>query len=42
MFENLNGGADAHRHHEGDDENRNGAAQERLSAEQAPIGRIGD
>ena len=42
MFEDLNGGADAYRHHESNDENRNGAAQERLGAQQAPIGRIGD
>ena len=42
MFENLNGSADAYRHHEGDDENRNGAAQERFGAQQAPIGWIGD
>ncbi len=42
MFEHLHRGADADRHHEGDDENGNGAAQQRLGGQQPPIGGIGD
>ena len=30
VFEHLDGGADADRQHEGDDENRDGTAQQRL------------
>jgi len=42
MFEHLHRGADADGHHEGDDEHGNGAPQQRLGRQQAPIGRIGD
>ena len=42
MFEHLHRGADADRQHEGDDENRNGAAEHRLGGEQAPIRGVGD
>ncbi len=42
LFEHLHGGADADRQHEGDDENRNGAAQQRLGAQQAAIGGVGN
>ena len=42
MFENLHRGADADREHERDDENRNGAAQQRLGGEKASIRGLGD
>ena len=42
MFENLNRGADADRQHEGDDENRNGAPQQRLGGQEAAIRGLGD
>ena len=42
MFEHLHRGADADRQHEGDDENRNGAAEHRLGGEKAPIRGVGN
>ncbi len=42
MLEHLHRGADADRHHEGDDENGNRAPQQRLGGQEAPISGIGD
>ena len=42
MFEHLHRGADADRQHEGDDQNRNGAPQQRLGGQKPPVGRLGD
>jgi hypothetical protein len=42
MIENLHRGADADREHECDDQDRNGAAQQRLGGEKAAIRGLGD
>ena len=42
LFEHLDAGADADRHHESDDENRNRAAQDWLCAQEAAICGVGD
>ena len=42
MVEHLHGGADADGGEKRDDEHRNGAAQQGLSGQQAPIRRLGD
>ena len=42
LLEDLHQRADADGDEEGDDENRNGAAQKRLGAQQAPIRGFGD
>ena len=42
LFEHLHDGADANRYQKGDDENRDGAAQQRLGAQQPPIRGFGN
>ena len=42
LVEHLHDRADADGEQEGDDENRDGAAQQRLGGQQPPIGRLGD
>jgi hypothetical protein len=42
LFEHLHHRADADGNEKSDDENRNGAAQQRLGAQQPAIGRLGD
>jgi hypothetical protein len=42
MFEDLHGSPDTDRYHESDDEDWYGPAQQRLCAQQTPIGWIGN